>query len=130
MCIRDGAWPGGQLHAATVDDVLSQRFMRKADTTVDVLTTGGVSFAAGVVAVVLPVGWAVGVVLVLGAILVWATTAAIGAGVWVSLVPPVLGLSLATFGGTAWQYFVEDRQKRLMKQLLSLIHISEPTRPY
>ncbi|MBK9239445.1 MAG: adenylate/guanylate cyclase domain-containing protein [Acidobacteria bacterium] len=111
------AMPGVQLHAATVDDVLSQRFMRKADTTVDVLTTGGVSLAAGVVAVVLPVGWAVGVVLVLGAILVWATTAAIGAGVWVSLVPPVLGLSLATFGGTAWQYFVEDRQKRLMKQL-------------
>ncbi len=111
------AMPGVQLHAATVDDVLSQRFMRKAGTTVDVLTTGGVSLAAGVVAVVLPVGWAVGVVLVLGALLVWATTALIGAGVWVSLVPPVLGVALATFGGTAWQYFVEDRQKRLMKQL-------------
>lgn len=111
------AMPGVQLHAATVDDVLSQRFMRKADTTVDVLTTGGASLVAGVVAVVLPVGWAVAVVLVLGALLVWATTTAIGAGVWVGLVTPVLGLALATFGGTAWQYFVEDRQKRLMKQL-------------
>ena len=111
------AMPGVQLHAATVDDVLSQRFMRKAGSAVDVLTTGGVSLAAGVVAVVLPVGWAVGAVLVLGAILVWATTAAIGAGVWVGLVTPVMGLALATFGGTAWQYFVEGRAKREMKQL-------------
>ncbi len=111
------AMPGVQLHAATVDDVLSQRFMRKASPAVDVFTTGGVSLAAGVVAVVLPVGWAVGVVLILGAILVWATTAAIGAGVWVGLVTPVMGLALATFGGTAWQYFVEGRAKREMKQL-------------
>ena len=32
--------PGVQLHAATVDDVLSQRFMRKASPAVDVFTTG------------------------------------------------------------------------------------------
>jgi len=48
---------------------------------------------------------------------VWAATTAMGTGVWVGLVSPVLALSLATFGGTAWQYFVEGRQKRLMKQL-------------
>jgi len=111
------AMPGVQLHAATVDDVMSQRFMRKASATVDLLTTGGASLVAGVVSVMLPVGWAVGVVLVLAALLVWAATAAIGAGVWVALVPPVLGLALATFGGTAWQYFVEGRAKREMKQL-------------
>jgi len=111
------AMPGVQLHAATVDDVMSQRFMRKAGTRLDVLTTGAASLAAGVVAVMLPVGWAVAVVLVLAALLVWAATAAIGAGVWVALVTPVLGLALATFGGTAWQYFVEGRAKRQMKQL-------------
>jgi len=111
------AMPGIQLHAAAVDDVLSQRFMRRAEPAVDVMTTGAAGLFAGVVAVTLPVGWAVALVMLVGAMLVWATTLAIGAGVWVALVPPVLALSLATFGGTAWQYFVEGRQKRLMKQL-------------
>lgn len=108
---------GVQLHAATVDDLLSQRFMRRASVMVNALTAGVASLAAGVAAVVLPVGWAVALVLVVGVGLVWAATAAIGAGVWVGLVTPVLGLALATFGGTAWQYFVEGRQKRLMKHL-------------
>ncbi|MEO6222722.1 MAG: adenylate/guanylate cyclase domain-containing protein [Vicinamibacterales bacterium] len=109
--------PGVHLHAATVDDVMSQRFMRKASAAVDAMTTGAAALLAGVVAVTLPVGWAVAVVIAAGALLVWALTAAIGAGVWVALVTPVLALSIATFGGTAWQYFVEGRQKRLMKQL-------------
>jgi len=111
------AMPGVHLHAATVDDVMSQRFMQRAGTTVDVMTTGAAALIAGIVAVAMPVGWAVAVVILAGVLLVWAATAAIGAGVWVGLVPPVLALALATFGGTAWQYFVEGRQKRLMKQL-------------
>jgi adenylate cyclase len=111
------AMPGMQLHAAAVDDVLSQRFMRKADGRVDLLVTAGASVAAGLAAVLLPVAWAVVLVVLGGAALVLALTATLGNGVWVALVPPVLGLALATFGGTAWQYFVEDRQKRLVQQL-------------
>jgi adenylate cyclase len=111
------AMPGVHLHAATLDDVMSQRFMKKAPASVDVMTTGAAGLIAGVVSVVMPVGWAVALVIAVGVMLVWAATAAIGAGVWVGLVPPVLALALATFGGTAWQYFVEGRQKRLMKQL-------------
>jgi adenylate cyclase len=111
------AMPGVQLHVATVDDVISARPMRRASVTTDLAVAGAASLAAGFAAVALPVGWAVALVMVLGALLVWAATAAIGAGVWVGLVPPILGLALATFGGTAWQYFVEGRQKRLIKQL-------------
>lgn len=111
------AMPGVHLHAATVDDVLSQRFMRRTSTAVDLMTTAAAALTAGVISVAIPVGWAVAIVIALGALLVWAATAAIGSGVWVALVMPVLALSLATFGGTAWQYFVEGRQKRLMKQL-------------
>ena len=111
------AMPGVQLHAATVDDVMSRQFMKKASAGVDLMTTGAAALVAGVVAVLVPVGWAVALVILVGVLLVWAATAAIGAGVWVGLVPPVLALALAAFGGTAWQYFVEGRQKRLMKQL-------------
>lgn len=109
--------PGIQLHAAAVDDVMSQVFMRKASALVDGSVTGGASLVAGVISVFLPVGWAVALVLVLGAGLTWALTAALGGGLWIALVPPLLGMAVATFGGTAWQYFVEGKQKRQMKQL-------------
>ncbi len=111
------AMPGMQLHAAAADDVLSKQFMRKAGWPVDLAVTAAASVAAGVGSVVLPVAWAVVVVAAIGAALVWLLTAALGNGVWIGLVAPVLGLALATFGGTAWQYFVEGRQKRAMKVL-------------
>jgi adenylate cyclase len=111
------AMPGVHLHAATVDDVLSKLFMRKADPLVDIAATGAAAIVAGLTAVILPVGWAVAIVIVAGALMVWAATALIGGGLWLALVMPVLAMALATFGGTAWQYFVEGRQKRLMKQL-------------
>ena len=111
------AMPGMQLHAAAVDDVLSKQFMRKADWRVDLLVAAGASVVAGVASVLLPVAWAVVLVVAVGAALVWALTEALGGGLWIGLVSPVLGLALATFGGTAWQYFVEGRQKRQMKQL-------------
>ena len=111
------AMPGIQLHAAAVDDVLSRQFMRKAGWRVDQLVTAAASVVAGVASVLLPVAWAVVLVVAAGVALVWALTSALGGGLWIELVSPVLGLALATFGGTAWQYFVEGRQKRQMKQL-------------
>ena len=111
------AMPGVHLHAATLDDLQSRQFMRKASTTVDFMTTGMAAVIAGIVSVAVPVGLAVPIVIATGALLVWAATSAIGSGVWIALVTPVLALALATFGGTAWQYFVEGRQKRVMKQL-------------
>jgi len=109
--------PGVQLHAAAADDVLSGRTMRRASPFVDGAVTAGASLAAGIVAVVLPVGVAVVVLLPVAAALVWALTAAVGNGLWIAIVAPVFGLALATFGGTAWQYGVEGRQKRQMKAL-------------
>jgi len=109
--------PGVQLHAAAADDVLSGRTMRRASPLVDGAMTAGASFAAGIVAVVLPVGVAVVVLVPVAAALVWALTAAVGHGLWIAIVAPVFGLALATFGGTAWQYGVEGRQKRQMKAL-------------
>ena len=60
--------PGVHLHAATVDDVMSQRFMKKAGTAVDVMTTGVAALVAGVAAVAMPVGWAVALVIVVGVV--------------------------------------------------------------
>lgn len=111
------AMPGIQVHAAAVDDVLSHRPMRRASVATDLLVTALASLAAGVASVLLPVAWAVVLMLACGAALIWGLTTLLGTGVWIALVAPVLGIALATFGGTAWQYFVEGKQKRQIKQL-------------
>ena len=40
-------------------------------------------------------------------------------GAWAALTEPLLGVALAAFGGVAYQYFVEGREKRKVKQLFS-----------
>lgn len=109
--------PGVQWHAAAADDLLSRQSMRRASRATDMAVTAGASVGAGVLATVLPVGWALLVIVPLGAAIAWVLTAAVGQGQWIAAVAPILAMALAAFGGTAWQYFVEGRQKRLMKSL-------------
>jgi adenylate cyclase len=109
--------PGVQLHAAAADDVLSGRTMRRVSPATDVMVTAGASLVTGVIAVVVPVAWAIGIMAVLATGLVWALTVAVGQGVWIAVVAPVVALLVAAFGGTVWQYVVEGRQKRQIKSL-------------
>jgi adenylate cyclase len=109
--------PGVQLHAALADDVLSRRFMRRASTQAEVATTMAAGVVTGVAATLLPVVWAVPLVLALTAGLgVWLTQQ-ISVGVWLAAVPPIAAMALALFEGVAWQYFVEGREKRRVKGL-------------
>lgn len=109
--------PGVQLHAAAADDVLTGRTMRRVSPVFDGLVTAAASLVTGVIAVVLPVAWALGLVAVLVVGLVAALTLAVGQGVWIAVVAPVVAVAVATFGGTVWQYVVEGRQKRQIKAL-------------
>jgi adenylate cyclase len=47
------------------------------------------------------------------------SVAACRGGLWIELTQPVLAVLIATFGATAYQYFVEGREKRLVKQVFS-----------
>jgi adenylate cyclase len=109
--------PGVQLHAALADDILSGRFMSRASGRSDVAWTIAVGVSAGTIATVLPVVWGVPLALVLTtAFVAWATNE-IGHGWWIALVAPSAAAALATFGGLAWQYFVEGREKRRVTRL-------------
>jgi adenylate cyclase len=109
--------PGVQLHAAAADDVLTGRTVRRASPMTDALVTAGASLVTGVIAVLLPVAWGLAAVVLLTAGLVWALTVAVGQGLWLAVVAPVVGIAFAAFGGTVWQYVVEGRQKRQIKAL-------------
>ena len=49
----------------------------------------------------------------------WFTTRALGQGLWLPLVVPVLAALLAFVADLAWSYFVEGREKRRVKRLFS-----------
>jgi adenylate cyclase len=112
-----GGAGGVELHATLADNILSQRFMRRASPGTDVALTIGAGLAASLLAVVLPVFWAIGGVVAFAVSLGAWVTHGVGQGVWMSAVAPGVALSTALLGGVAWQYFVEGREKREIRRL-------------
>ena len=53
------------------------------------------------------------------ALLAWLSVALFARGTWIPVTVPLLALVFAFVGDLAWQYFVEGREKRQVKQLFS-----------
>lgn len=113
----NGKMPGVQIHAAVADDILSNRFIREASRGVRIATVTGAAIAIGLIATALPAWWAAAATAMFVAGLSWIVTRLFGDGYWLNLSQPVLASSVALFGGVAYQYFVEGREKRKMKKL-------------
>ena len=113
----NGKMPGVQVHAAAADDILSGRFIDQASTGVRVATVTAAALAIGLVATLLPAWWATAATALFLAIVSWAATSMFRNGYWLNLSQPVLASSVALFGGVAYQYFFEGREKRKMKKL-------------
>jgi adenylate cyclase len=110
---------GTEMHAQMLDSILSNRFLERAPRGVAVgIILLSALIAASITAAVGP--WS-GVLcgLALGSGLIFGLTAAFGRGYWVPLVEPVAAIALATFGGVAYQYFVEGRERRRVARLFS-----------
>jgi adenylate cyclase len=112
-----GSTPGVFLHAALADDVLSSRYLRKASraSTWAMSLAGGI--AAGVVALMLPVWWAIAAVSAAVVIFVAWLKWEFAHQVWFAAAAPIGATAIALFVGTAWNYFVEGRDKRRIKKL-------------
>jgi adenylate cyclase len=113
----NGKMPGVQVHAAAADDILSTRFIREASPAVRVATVTAVAIGIGLVASALPAWWAAAATVVFLAGFSWIATRLFAGGYWLNLSQPVLASSFALFGGVAYQYFFEGREKRKMKKL-------------
>jgi adenylate cyclase len=109
--------PGVQIQATVADSVLSNRFMRRASRGAELALTFGLGLLVAFVATFLPVAWATPAVGLIAVALGYWLTREVGAGLWMAVVMPGAALALALFGGVAWQYFVEGRAKRHVKQL-------------
>ena len=112
-----GVMPGIQLHASMADSILANRFISPASNRSRLAAVLAAAFAVGLAAALLPF-W--GAVIATAAVLggwTWFAVYAFRHGSWVNLVQPLLVGGFALFVGTAYQYFVEDREKRKMKRL-------------
>jgi adenylate cyclase len=109
--------PGIQVNAAIADDVLSNRFLRVGSTASRVALVLFAALLIALVAVLEPAWWAAAAAAVFIVVLGWGETMIFARGTWLNLSQPVLASSVALFGGVAYQYFVEGREKRKMKRL-------------
>jgi adenylate cyclase len=112
-----GKMPGIQVHAAVADDFLSRRFLAPAPDLVRVLTVLGFGIAIGAVATTIPAWWASAATILVVAMFGWVATRLFAGGTWMNVTQPALTTAVSLFGGVAYQYFVEGREKRKMKRL-------------
>jgi adenylate cyclase len=115
----EGNMPGMQVHANIIDNLLSQRFMRPIGTGWNLAVLAGCALAVGLAGVTLTVWPAAGIAVLIVLALGWASVLLFGQGVWMEVAKPALAVAFATFGGTAYQYFVEGREKRQVKRTFS-----------
>jgi adenylate cyclase len=109
--------PGIQLHASVADSILSNRFIRPAAGSVRVWTTMGFALLVALLATTFPyVAAAAGGLVVAGG-WTWFSLSKFGDGLWLNMSEPLLGCAFALFAGTAYQYFVEGAEKRVVKKL-------------
>jgi adenylate cyclase len=112
-----GRMPGIQVHAAVADDVLSNRFLAPAPSATRVASVIVVGLAVGAIASTIPAWWATLATLVLAGAVTAVAFLAFTSGLWLNLTQPLLASALALFGGVAYQYFVEGREKRKIARL-------------
>ena len=114
---QNGSMPGIQLHASMTDSILTNRFIRPATTRSRIGTILIAALAIGMLAAFLPFTTAAAASLAILGGWTWFTVGAFKAGQWLNLVQPLSVGSLALFFGTAYQYFVEGKEKRKVAKL-------------
>jgi adenylate cyclase len=109
--------PGIQIHASMADSILSNKFIRPAPESARLWTTVGFAMLVGLMAALLPyVAAAAGALLIVSG-WIWYSLVAFDGGLWVNMAQPLLASAVALFAGTAYQYFVEGYEKRVVKKL-------------
>jgi len=115
--MSSGQMPGIQLHASMADSILNNHFIKPATERSRIATIVIAAFSIGLLSAFLPFAAAAAASLgILGGWTVF-TVAAFKGGQWLNLVQPVAVGALALFFGTAYQYFIEGREKRKVSKL-------------
>ena len=85
----------------------------------DLLVLIGCALVVGIAGTALAVWPAAGIAVLVILAIAWASVLLFGQGAWMQVTKPVLAVAFAMFGSTAYQYFVEGREKRQVKRTFS-----------
>jgi adenylate cyclase len=114
-----GKMPGSEIHANFIESLLSGRFMARARASLSIPVLLSCALVVSCASVWLGPWWAIGIGIGSAGALWWGSLALFRAGIWLPLIPSAMAIALAEFGGTAYHYVVEGREKRVVKQLFS-----------
>jgi adenylate cyclase len=114
-----GKMPGMQVHASVIDDLLSGHFTQPEPAWIGAAVLAAAALAVALVSMYASLWVTLGVTAALLASLTLASVALFERGLWLQLASPAVGVALASFGGVAYQYLVEGREKRTIKRLFS-----------
>ena len=115
--VNNGNMPGIQLHATMADNLLANRFIRPGSARARIATVFALAVAVGLLTTALPfTAAALGTLTVIAA-WTWYALSAFRGGVWLNMWQPLVAMGTALFGGIAYQYFIEGREKRIVKAL-------------
>jgi len=115
----EGRMPGAEVHANVIDALLTGRAIAPATSWQRLAATLMPALAiAALGALAAPWVTALGTLAAATAV-VWYATRALGLGVWLPVVVPVMACLLTFLADLAWMYFVEGREKRRVKRLFS-----------
>lgn len=112
-----GKMPGIQLHASMADAVLSNRFIRQASRASGVAVAAATAIVVGLLTTLLPLAAAVAAAILTTAVFGWYALSEFRSGLWIEMAQPISAMAVALFAGTAYQYFVEGAEKRVVKRL-------------
>jgi adenylate cyclase len=116
---RRGEINGPEVHANMIDAMLANRSIERSPAWVTIALVAAGAATVGVAGLLLN-AWLTGAV-ALAATLLFAGVAVwlFARGVWIPVTVPALAIVFAFVGDLAWKYFVEGRDKRLIKKMFS-----------
>ena len=112
-----GSMPGIQLHASMADSILANRFITPSTERSRIATITIAALSIGMLAAFLPFSAAALASLAILGGWTWFSVAAFKTGLWLNMVQPLAVGGLALFFGTAYQYFIEGKEKRKVAKL-------------
>jgi adenylate cyclase len=114
---KSGMMSGIQLHASVADSILANRFITPMSMRSRAVMNILLAIVVGLFAAFLPFSRAAAASIVLLGAWTWFTVYQFHNGRWLGLARPLAAGGLALFFGTAYQYFIEGREKRKVSKL-------------
>jgi len=115
----EGRMPGAEIHANVIDAWRSGRVLAPLSSRSGALVTVGLGVLVGAAGTFASAWITGGVAAVLAFGYLWLNITRFHAGSWWPLALPLTAMLVAFVADLAWQYFVEGREKRKVKQLFS-----------